>query len=67
MQIFEYAILLQPKLDKDGDETEPGQILVPVTHVLATDQHKATVIASRAIPDDAMDRLDRVELVVRPF
>ena len=67
MQLFEYAVILQPKLDKDGEVKEEGTVVVPVTSVLAKDEKQATMIASRAIPDSQIKKMDRLTVVVRPF
>jgi hypothetical protein len=67
VRLFEYAVILQPKEDKDGEEVEPGKLLVEPTTVLARDPDQAGMIAARAIPEDAIDKLDRLSVVVRPF
>jgi hypothetical protein len=67
LQLYEYAVILQPKLDKDGEVTEEGSVLVEPTSVLAEDQGKATLLAGRAIPDDQIAKLDRITVAVRPF
>ncbi len=67
LRLFEYAVILQPKEDKNGKVVEKGEIVVAPTHVLAADQEQATLVAGRAIPDDKMDELERLTLVVRPF
>ena len=66
-QLYEYAILLQEKRDKDGEVTQEAEVLVDPTTVLASDEAQATVIAGREIPEEYMDRLERVTLAVRPF
>lgn len=67
LMLFNYAVILQPKLDKDGDVVEDGQLLVEPKPLLAKDKEQATLIAGRAIPDDHMSKLDRVTVVVSPF
>jgi hypothetical protein len=69
MQIFEYAVLLNEKRDKDGEVTEEASIVVPVTQVLARDEGQAQMLAARAIPDEMVSdgKLDRLMVVVRPF
>lgn len=68
-QLFEYAVILQPKVDKDGEEVEAGQIIVEPTTVLARDEGQAQMLAARAIPDEHAQggKLDRLQVVVRPF
>lgn len=68
MQLYEYAVICNEKRDKDGDVIEPAVIVVEPVTVLATDAAQAQMIAARAIPDEYMDgKLDRLEVVVRPF
>ena len=62
-RLYEYAVILQPKPDTD----EKSEIVVPVTTVLAPSEGQVNLIAARKIPDDLTDRLDRIQVVVRPF
>ena len=68
-RLFEYAVILNEKLDKDGNVTDPAEIIVPVTHVAATDESRVQMIAARAIPEElvANGKFDRLTVVVRPF
>ena len=69
-QLFEYAIIWQPKerTDANGNDTTPAsKVLIEPTRTLVRDQGEAMIQASRAIPNEYLDRLDEVELVVRPF
>ena len=66
-QLFEYAVILDEKRDKDGEVTEEASVLVPVQSVLVRDEKQAQLVASRSIPEDAMDKMDRLTVVVRPF
>lgn len=69
MELFEYAVLLAEKRDKDGDVTEDAEIVVPVHQVLARDAGQAGMLAARAIPEEYVNdgKLDRLTVVVRPF
>jgi hypothetical protein len=67
LKLYEYAVILQPKLDKDGEIVEDGAIVVNLTTVLAEDQAKATLLAGRAIPEKEIAKLDRITVAVRPF
>lgn len=67
MTLFEYAVIKQEKRDKDGDITDDAAVVVPVTTILANDESQATMIASRAIPEDVMGDIDRLSVVIRPF
>lgn len=67
LKLYEYAVILQPKLDKDGEVSEEGKLVVEPTTVLADDESQAQLLAGRAIPEEFMDRLERLTLAVRPF
>lgn len=67
MKLFEYAVLKSEKLDKDGNTTDAASVVVPITPILAKDQTQAQLLAARAIPEDEIDNLDRMTVVIRPF
>lgn len=67
VRLYEFAVILQPKLDKDGDVVEEGKIVVDPQTILARDEAQAQLIAGRKIPEDQMANLDRLTVVVRPF
>jgi hypothetical protein len=68
-KLYEYAVLVDEKVDKDGEKTEDAELIVPVTVVLARDDAQAQMLAARAIPDEYVNngKLDRLVVVVRPF
>lgn len=68
-QLYEYAVLLNEKRDKDGEEVEPAEIVVEPTTVLARDEGQAQMLAARAIPEEHTrdGKMDRLVVVVRPF
>lgn len=67
LKLYTYAVILQPKEDKDGTVIEEGKIVVPPTTVLAKDDQQAALLAGRAIPEDQIVNLDRLTLAVSPF
>jgi hypothetical protein len=68
-QIYEYAVLFHPKPRKVGDDsvTDPSEIIVDVTRVVAQDENTVAIVASRQIPEKYLTTLDQVEIAVRPF
>ena len=66
-KLFEYAILLHPKSDDKTKADPPSQILVHPTSVLAFSEKEASMVAATAIEAEFMDRLEEVEIIVRPF
>jgi len=68
VRLYEYAVILNEKRDKEGEITDPARIVVDPTTILATDEAQAQLLAGRAIPDEYVDgKLDRLVVVVRPF
>ena len=69
MKLYEYAVVIDEKRDKDNEITEEASVVVPVTAVLARDDAQAQLLAARSIPDEYVTngKLDRLTVVVRPF
>lgn len=68
-KLFEYAVVYHPKRTKDQldrGEWPKSEVLVTPTVVVGTDG-EVPIIAARAIPVTHQDRLEDVEIVVRPF
>lgn len=69
-KVFEYVVLYHPKSKKDKDgneETGKSKLLVDVTRVLADSDKEVGILAARLIPEEYLDKLEQVEIVVRPF
>lgn len=70
MKIYEYAVIYHPiatKDQQDRGEKPKSTLVVDVTRVLARDDKEASMLAARSIPEDYTDKLDRVEIALRPF
>lgn len=66
MKIFQYAVILNPT-EKEAEEGIQAKLIVEVKTVLAADQNGAVVLAGRDIPAEYLDKLNRLEVAVRPF
>jgi len=66
MRVYEYVIFLDPKKE-EGKPEEKAKILVDRKTVLATSDKQAGIIASRDIPEEYIDRLEEIEVALRPF
>lgn len=70
MKLYEYAVLYKPATTKEqqdkGEKAKPV-LLVDVTRILAGNDAEAQMMAARAIPESHIDKLDRVEIALRPF
>lgn len=70
MKLFEFAVIYKPvatKEQQERGEKPKSELIVDVTRVLANDDKEASMLAARAIPDEYTDKLDRVEIALRPF
>lgn len=70
MKLYEYAVIYNAaatKEQKDAGQSGKSILIVPVTHALANNDKEAMMLAARAIPADYTDKLDRVEIALRPF
>ena len=69
-KLFEYIILYHPKdkKDKDGNDiTEKTKLVRASKSFLGKDEREVSMVAAREIPDEYLDDLERVEIVIRPF
>lgn len=68
-KLFEYAVLYHPKPEKVDDEKveKPSVIIVKPDWILARSDKEVAIKAARDIPTEYMDRLDLIEILVRPF
>jgi len=68
-KIFEYAVLYHPKPHKVGDDsvTDPSLLVIDVKRVIANKDSEVAIMAARDIPTEYLDKLEQVEIVVRPF
>lgn len=63
-QLFEYAIVLHPN---PKDSADRPTLVKDVERVLASSEDQAIMLAAREIPEEYLDVLDRVQVVIRPF
>jgi hypothetical protein len=69
-KLFEYAVLYHPKPTKeqnDRGETPKSEVLIEPKSVLATSPEQVSILAGRSIPDTHVDKLEDIEIIVRPF
>lgn len=70
MLLFEYVILYHPvqtKEDMDKGVRRSSEILKGITHVIANDEKEVAMRAAREIPDSYLDKLQQVQIAIRPF
>ena len=65
-QLYEYAILHHPRPVKD-EKGVASSIIKQPTFVMAASDKEVGIKASREIPDSYLDKLEEVEICIRPF
>ncbi len=65
--LFQYAILWHPTEKQSKDEGLKSKVLQEPKIVLAADQSSAALSAAMEIPAEYKEKLDQVEIVIRPF
>ena len=65
-RVFEYVVVYHPDeaAKKKGDK---ARVVVEKQTVLAMRDQEVAIIAARTIPEDLLDKLEDVEIIVRPF
>jgi hypothetical protein len=64
LRLFQYTVLLHPVKD---DEKTKTTFLVEPTMKLAKDERALSMTIAKEIPEEYMDRLEDVEILIRPF
>lgn len=68
--LYQFTVLYLPKETKDqsGNDTTPASaIVVPPTWILAGSTNEVAIKAAKQIPDEYNNKLDQVQVLVKPF
>lgn len=66
-KLFQYAVLKHPKKTDSNKEEGSTVVLVAPTTVLAVDEKTAAIKVARAIPENEIENLEQIEIVLQPF
>ena len=66
-KLFEYVVWIDEKRDKDGEVVEKAVVLTNPTVMVADNDKVVAMAAARSVPAEHEDKLDRVQINVRPF
>jgi hypothetical protein len=70
-KLFEYAVLYHPKEKKDAAgnplESKRSIVVKEPTTVIASSDAEVGILAAKSIPEEYVDKLEDVEIVIRPF
>lgn len=68
MLVFQYVIFFEGKKTKDGEWKEkPCLLNGGVQTIVAKNEEQASMLAARDIPEEYLEKLDKVRIAVRPF
>ena len=57
-----------PRKDSSGnEELVKSKVVTEVTRILAGSPDEVSILAARSIPDQYLDKINEIEIVVRPF
>ena len=68
--LFEYAVIYHPKPTKDQverAEVPKSEMAVELTAILAMDEKQVGILAARNIPEKYADKIEDLEICIRPF
>lgn len=66
MKLFEYAIIYKPT-SKEAEKGVEAKLVVAPKTLLADTQQNALLLAAREIPKEYLNKLNQVEVAIRPF
>lgn len=69
-KLFEFAIVYHERTTKameEKGERAQSKVVVDPKRFLARDDKEALLVAARDIPVEYIDRLDQIEVLIRPF
>jgi len=65
-RLFQYAIIYDPTNDEAKEGKKPV-LVKDVTTLLAKDEKSALILVSREIPQEYLDKLERLNIAIKPF
>ena len=67
-KLFQYAVIYHEKIDKGNNKEDiASKVVIEPQTILAVDEKVALMQVAKQIPDDYQDKLQDVEILLRPF
>ena len=65
-QLFQYAVILRPTKKQEKKEVK-SKLIVEPTEIMAETEHLASMQIIRKLPKEFEDKLERLDILIRPF
>lgn len=67
-RLFQFAVLFHEKVEKENNKEEiKSKVIIEPKTILATDDKVALLQIAKQIPDEYQEKLQDVEILLRPF
>ena len=67
-RLFQFAVLFHEKIEKANNKEETkSKEIIGIKTILATDEKVALLQIAKQIPDEYQDKLQDIEILIRPF
>jgi hypothetical protein len=66
LQLFQYAVIHHPT-EKEMKKGAKSEVIVEPTTILAETEHIASMKVVRKIPKEFDDKLEQLDIAIRPF
>ena len=66
VKLFQYAAIYYPTKEEEKKGDKPKVVIEPAT-ILAKDEGVAVLKVARSIPSEYEDKMDQIDIAIRPF
>lgn len=66
MKLFQYAGIFNPTKE-ETKEGKKASLIIPITSVMCESEQVASMKAVREIPEEYLEKLGQIDILVRPF
>ena len=67
LSLFTYHVILHPEEVKEGEKQEDSKLIIKPTTVLAKDEQSLAFKVTREIPEEYVEKFERIEIGIAPF
>lgn len=64
-KLYEYVVIWHPTEKQENDEQLKPKIIVDLKRVLAKDVSRVQALAARDIPDEYIEQMNQIEILIR--